>query len=340
MIAHRTAPRTGPARARVASVAVLVAVVVLAAPAMLAGLGPGAGVLEGALTGSCASAGEVHAGLVVDFGTVDTGSARPANTSDCVADSGGNGVTLLAARFGKAHIRIGANGLICAIDDYPKDGCGDHLPNGRYRYWSYWKAVGADDKEPPAGQSATKWLYAPIGPASRTIKDGSVDGWHFVEGSASPSDGAPGNSGPAGPCGPSTPTTPTTSGGGSGGSGGSGGVGSSGGSGGSGDGSTPTSTGASSPDASFDPAGAAAAGTDPGAAAGSDPATGGTGGEPRWEHGRRVGGRERGRRRRLRLRFRRGPAMGRDRRGGGRRGPGRRRRDPLPGTYGRVSAAP
>lgn len=231
MIPSPAATPTRSARVLLASVAVVVvATVVLGAPALVAGVLPGAGVLSG----SCASAGEVHAGLVVDFGTVDTGTARPANTSDCVADPGANGVTLLAKRFGKSGVRINSSGLICAIDGYPATGCGDHLPNGRYRYWSYWKG-------------GSSWEYSSVGPAGRVVKDGTVDGWHFVEGSASPADGAPGNSGPAGPCGPTTPTTtppatstPTSNGGSSGGSSGSGG-----GSGGSGGQVTPTSTGSS-----------------------------------------------------------------------------------------------
>ena len=98
----------------------------------------------------------MHAGLVVDFGDVDTGSARPADTADCVADPGANGVTLLAKRFGKERIRINGTGLICAIDGYPADGCGDHLPNGKYRYWSYWKG-------------GSSWEYSSVGPAGRSI---------------------------------------------------------------------------------------------------------------------------------------------------------------------------
>ncbi len=234
MIPSPTTSRTRSARALLASVVVLAAMVAFGGPAVLAGVVTGAGVLSG----SCASAGEVHAGLVVDFGTVDTGTARPADTADCVADPGANGATLLAKRFGKSRIRIGSNGLICAIDDYPATGCGDHLANGKYRYWSYWKAVGDDDKEPPVGQRATKWQYSPVGPAGRAVKDGTVDGWHFVEGSASPLDGTPGNASPAGPCPLTTPTTdpatpPPTTGGGAGGSG---------------DQATPTSNGSSSTD--------------------------------------------------------------------------------------------
>ncbi|MGZ4729142.1 MAG: hypothetical protein ACXWB2_15605 [Acidimicrobiales bacterium] len=189
MTTSPTTTLSAPGRARLVSVVVVAVVMtaVLGGPAALAGLA------TTVVPGACAGAADVHAGLVVDFGDVDTGSPRPADTADCVADPGANGVTLLARRFGKDHIRINSSGLICAIDDYPSSGCGERVGD-RYRYWSYWK-----------GGSA--WQYSSVGPGSRTIVDGAVDGWHFVEGSASPSDGPPTNSSSAGPCAP-TPTAP------------------------------------------------------------------------------------------------------------------------------------
>ncbi len=240
----------GRPRARLVPVVVmvvLVVLVVLAGPAALAGRA------TTALPGSCAAADGVHAGLVVDFGDVDAGSPRPADTADCVADPGANGATLLARRFGKDRIRISSTGLICAIDGYPAEGCGDHLPNGKYRYWSYWKG-------------GSSWTYSQVGPAGRAISDGSVDGWHFVDGSAGPSDGAPGNSPPSGPCASAPPTTPTVTAPPSS-------VGGSGASGKPGSQAAPTSL----------PEGSVGASTD-----GSDPATDGDRGRRRGGIGRRI----------------------------------------------------
>jgi hypothetical protein len=202
----------------------VVALAVLGAPAALAGVAPGA------LGAACASAASIHAGLVVDFGDVAALPNRPADTADCVADPGDNGITLLVKRFGKGGIRLNGSGLVCAIDGYPATGCGEKVGD-KYRYWSYWKSVWTDDdgreQNATADHAGTTWRYSSIGPRDRSISDGTVDGWHFVEGSASPSDGGPTNSSPAGPCPPpptSPPSTAAPAGGGQGGSGSTGAV--------------------------------------------------------------------------------------------------------------------
>jgi hypothetical protein len=224
------------ARLPMAMVAVLVGLVVLALPAAVAGVVPSA------VPGACASAeGQVQVTLVVDFGTVDAVAGRPANTSDCLAiGSDGNGVTLLAQRFGTSGVRINGSGLICAIDGYPATGCGDHQPNGSYRYWSYWKG-------------GSEWIYSPVGPAYRRFsgsEDSRVDGWRFVEGAANPNDPQP-KAAATGICAPSDssapPVTGPPAGSGAGGSGsggsGTGRGGSAAGSGAAGGGVTSTSAG-------------------------------------------------------------------------------------------------
>jgi hypothetical protein len=207
VIARPTSSPSRTSRVGRVLVASVVALVVLTAPAALAGVAPDA------LAASCASAASVRAGLVVDFGDVAALPGRPADTSDCVTDPGANGVTLLVERFGREGIRVNGSGLVCAIAGYPAEGCGEKVGD-KYRFWSYWKG-------------GTGWEYSSVGPSGRKIVDGSVDGWHFVEGSASPADGPPANSPSAGPCSAPLPTAPSTSapppsGGGSGGSGGSG----------------------------------------------------------------------------------------------------------------------
>ena len=187
-VARRDRRRTS--RVVPALVATFVVAVVLALPAALAGVVPDA------LPQACASAeGQVRASLVVDFGTVEGLGSRPANTDDCITlAAGGNGATLIAQRFGKSTIRINSSGLICAIDGYPATGCGEHLPNGKYRYWSYWKG-------------GSRWDYATIGPADRKIVDGSVEGWRFGDGSTDVNELQP-RSSAAGACSSSSPTSP------------------------------------------------------------------------------------------------------------------------------------
>ena len=91
-----------------------------------------------------------------------------------VVSSGSNGVTALrarATRLGTAPPRFNSGGLLCAIDGRPAaPACGEQGPDG-YRYWSYWLG-------------GAEWRFAPIGPASRTMQDKTVDGWRFLTGGA------------------------------------------------------------------------------------------------------------------------------------------------------------
>ena len=89
-----------------------------------------------------------------------------------VVPSGSDGLDALrarATRIGAAGPRIGSSGLVCAIDGRPEPpACGENGPNGP-EYWSYWLG-------------GSSWQYAPVGPAGRTVRDQSVDGWRFLKG--------------------------------------------------------------------------------------------------------------------------------------------------------------
>ena len=181
--APATSPGNAPGRARPGGVrggratrlagraAAVVATMATAllAPALLAGLAPAA------LPQACAAAaGQVHVGLVVDYGTVDAG--LPATTPQCVsvADKASGFDVLIAAGH---RFTTDASGLVCSIDGYPASGCGQAV-NGHYRFWSYWKG-------------GTEWDYASVGPGTSRMRDGSVEGWHFAEGDANASVGGP-----------------------------------------------------------------------------------------------------------------------------------------------------
>jgi hypothetical protein len=126
----------------------------------------------GAPSATCAAAGQIRVRVVVDFG--DTPGA-PSGVSDVcvpVADRT-TGAELLAARareLGTPAPRYDG-GLLCAIDGYPESGCGDRTSDG-YRYWSYWHG------------DAGSWTYANVGPGSWKLRDGDVEGWHFLNGGA------------------------------------------------------------------------------------------------------------------------------------------------------------
>ena len=142
----------------------------VAAAALLPIVGPGQ------LHGACA-AGQVQIAVVVDFGTGRSVSAA------CVgAGTRDNGATVLAARasqLGTPLPRYNASGLVCAIDGYPSEGCGDQT-GGHYAYWSYWHG------------DASGWTYANVGPAGSRAQPGMVEGWRFQPaGAANPTDPAP-----------------------------------------------------------------------------------------------------------------------------------------------------
>jgi hypothetical protein len=179
-------------------VAALVAAAVVVLPAALGG--SGGPLVDGALGSSCAAAaGTVHVGLVIDFGDADPAGAARSSTRQCVsiADRQTGADALVA---GGHRLGWSSSGLLCSIDDYPATGsteCGRTTAHG-YRYWSYWHGGAA-------------WTYSSVGPAGFRPADGSVEGWHFVDGGGNPSDPPPAGS-PSSPCpaGPPATTGPTT----------------------------------------------------------------------------------------------------------------------------------
>ncbi len=166
----------------------VVVLALLLGPALVA---PGA-------TGECASAAAAASGDLRVSIVVDTGSGSP--SAVCVAVSpGATGADVLAERsrvLGTPAPRWDGSGLLCAIDGVPESGCGERTDDG-YRYWSYWNGDGGS------------WAYSPIGPATKRVKVGGVEGWHFVEGAGNPTDPPP--RAPAdhrAVCGEETPATP------------------------------------------------------------------------------------------------------------------------------------
>jgi hypothetical protein len=106
--------------------------------------------------------------IVVEFGALSGGTS----VTCVVVGPGATGVTALAARaarLGTTPPRYNSSGLLCAIDGKPvAPACG--TPNGGgFDYWSYW--IGG-----------SSWTYATVGPASRAMVDGTVEGWRFVTG--------------------------------------------------------------------------------------------------------------------------------------------------------------
>ncbi len=89
-----------------------------------------------------------------------------------VVPTGSDGLDALrarATRLGQAAPRLNQGGLVCGIDGKPAaPACGENGPNGP-QYWSYW--VGG-----------SSWSYAPVGPATRIVRDQAVDGWRFLKG--------------------------------------------------------------------------------------------------------------------------------------------------------------
>jgi hypothetical protein len=147
------------------------------------------------LPAGCSSlaAGGVHrAGLVVTFGPNDTRSFCIEFTEDAIS-----GIELLE-RSGLEFVSAAKGGLGDAICQIDGTGCSDpgdcfcRCRGGTCEYWSYYKREG------------NAWRYLNIGPSTRMLRDGDVDGWAWgrgsVTGGAQP--GAPG----AGLCPEDTPT--------------------------------------------------------------------------------------------------------------------------------------
>lgn len=119
-----------------------------------------------ALTCPAAGPGQIRVGVVVDHGT------GPVGVTCVVLPEGSSGMDALFARaeaLGRLRPRIDGSGLLCAIDGVPAEPmCGS--PNGGgFAYWSYW--VGSDQG----------WVYSNRGPAFRTLRDGAVEGWRYLD---------------------------------------------------------------------------------------------------------------------------------------------------------------
>jgi len=132
-----------------------------------------------------AAAGTVPAGSVAVSVVIDTGTTPPSpggTQSTCVTlPEGSTGIDALQARarqLGRPEPRFNTSGLLCAIDGFPETGCGE-ATGSDFLYWSYW--VG----------SQSQWYYANLGPGSRKVTNGTVEGWRFLQGTGRSSDQAP-----------------------------------------------------------------------------------------------------------------------------------------------------
>jgi len=159
---------------------VLPVVVAVVCTVVVYGVGIEAAPVGAATTTSCATVtGKVTVALVVDPGT--PGAARV----DCVTlPAGSKGTDALAARAAQQGLpapRYENSGLLCAIDGAPAaPACGTSTGAGGYAYWSYWTA-----------RSESSWTYASQGPATRTLHDGDLEGWHFIIGTGTGNDFQP-----------------------------------------------------------------------------------------------------------------------------------------------------
>ena len=183
----------GPAASRAMGSAALTRVLrrlaLVAAPALLTIVAPVQ------LHGACA-ADQVQIAVVVDFGTGRSVSAACVGAG--TRDSGAAVLAARASQLGTAPPRTNASGLVCAIDGYPSEGCGEQT-GGHYAYWSYWHG------------DASGWTYSNVGPAGSRAQPGTVEGWRFQPaGAGNPSDPPPrGSPDAATTCRPAAP--PATS---------------------------------------------------------------------------------------------------------------------------------
>ena len=143
----------------------------LVAPAWLAAP---AGAAPAALCSQSRSDGKPRVAVVIDHGSsID---AR------CIEIDGNmNGAQFLALRAQILNVpqpTYNASGLLCSIDGYPRTGCGEKT-GSTYAYWSYWD-----------GRSG-RWVFARIGPASRRMTDGAMEGWRFQQEGSLESSGNP-----------------------------------------------------------------------------------------------------------------------------------------------------
>ena len=115
--------------------------------------------------------------VVVDFGGVG-GRVIVSCVLVKPGASDAEALQVQAAVLGYPSPRYAESGLLCAIDGYPRSGCGAQS-GGHYAYWSYW-------------HGGKRWQYASGGPGEWKVARGDVEGWRFQpDGSATPADPPP-----------------------------------------------------------------------------------------------------------------------------------------------------
>ena len=128
-----------------------------------------------------AAEGQIRVALVIDYGELRPG-AEP-ETACVSVPTGATGYQVLTAWSSTANVtmpRVNDVGFLCGIGGLPETGCAE-ASGASYTYWSYWTAKGTD----------SDWTYSSIGMDSRRVKNGGVEGWHFVTGKGSGADLAP-----------------------------------------------------------------------------------------------------------------------------------------------------
>jgi hypothetical protein len=118
------------------------------------------------LCGSTAAEdGSKRVGVVIDYGTTEDapeGEEVPAPVGACaVVDTEASGADVVAA---VADLRLADSGLVCGIDGYPSEGCGDPVDG----------PAPSGDEEPvelqltstPSAETSTSWVAIVIGVAA------------------------------------------------------------------------------------------------------------------------------------------------------------------------------
>lgn len=129
---------------------------------------------EGSSTPCPEESGEPRVALVIDQGVFNDPQGGPRNwpglTWECISpimDSSNSfmrGTEVLLAN--NHELRWHPNGLLCAIDGYPADGCAHETS-----YWSYWLHLPEED---------STWRYSDRGPAFHRVADEMVMGWRYI----------------------------------------------------------------------------------------------------------------------------------------------------------------
>lgn len=133
------------------------------------------------VTATCASAADGDTvAIVIDYGDVTDQGARPGGVETYCVPWNSDLSGAQAMKDAGLTLRFGSSGLLCAINGYPADGCGEKTGDRAYNYWSFWKAK--------AGETA--WSYSTTGAATK-VRAGATEGWRFVKGAGSPNDPHP-----------------------------------------------------------------------------------------------------------------------------------------------------